>query len=1492
MERPPLYSSVETTNGTKLSRLLIDGGTRVLKNLFNTYYPPANLVPGLNAKYLILNDLLRRKVLFRKQWDLLFPSSGDIPDSNTFDISLLFILLTNICGLSPPSSGWHAKPASNDTSLAANIAYLKYFRNELYGHVTSTGVDTSTFSALWQELSVALVALGLDQAEIDRLKEERCGEEQYLNVVFDWVDSDADIKSQLKDVIRAQKNTQQVVEEMHRMLRNSLPNASRLEESASNEILKNLAKSEFKGDIEFHVGRYQPETRDWVFKVVEDWLDDKCSKNRVLVISGDAGMGKSVIAAVICQRMQENGRLSGSHFCQHNNFRYRDPRLMLQSLACHLSHALPEYERALVEQLSRNVGTELDNLGVEDLFALLFKEPLSTVSDPGRNILTVIDGLDESEYQGRNELLDVIANQFCKLPLWIRFLVTTRPEKTIIERLKRLKPFHLEPSGEKNLQDIRLFFQSHLQDGPDNDCLDKTILNKLVEKSEGLMLYAYFLVEFLENNVALLDQVHVSGSPPLGISSVYLSYFKRLEADLQKEVGISEETFLTFLSIVTVAREPLPLAIIYKVLGPHANGTSRSNQRRVNKAISCVSTLLPIRNGRLHFIHKSVRDWLTDKCLYGDHDFLVDEGQGHRLLAEICRVVLDEVRLKEVHGRCFSDTDRYALQHGVQHMLKVEKELRFVNFQETVEKYVMDLELVYAKLCVHNAYDTAASEDVLLIQTQDISQKLPEQLQGALNKLLFVLQKHRNTLRSLPSNFFQLVLNEGGQELADKAANMLQNKYYDIPYMENLAEEASEGITSVKLHCSDTVACIDVSPQLDYMVCECHDGSIQLWSLKTRKLEWVRTVIYRKEYSGVPFGSAYKIPPSSEDADSTLRPLSCYRSVVFHPNGRFILPGNLSQVYKVNGEKETLFPSCTCAFSFSLFSKDNTRMLTDCIDKRSCVIMWNLVNGTEVTRIERREPILSFTCSQDGKLLALSHPHSVCLFEVARDNFRFMEGTTTPVACGLMKLSQNNQELTCLHLTEFSKRLLHFNIHFNYSQSVPLTSIFERTDQDLESSGESCPWEFEQGVNIRFLLGDLTSLSSEALSTVVPFWEVGMLSVLNEEIALMSSPDLNYLSLINVRNLSENIENSKMIVKEIAFSPNGNRLYVLGEDATRQVTLTVWDTSHGNRMRGRINLFVTSFIPVTQGVVLLAQNKQPHLWNLDVCECIRSWDSLKGITKMISISNELIACVGSQGEVIILEAVANGTILWTGVPMGQRRVIACNSEYHLLTVGPKYQIDTMSKSGTEGTLQMSNIGCIVWERDLTLPLCEDHALPHCIFSPKEDLMIVWGEPIIDGPGVHILDSASGNTCRTLPNSKNVVGCQFVGDKEVLVYNKVINVLRMFSVTSGNLLSVMDMEERPKCVAVCLCRNLIAVCFKGFTFKQIQVWLPGTKGTRKCERLVYRLSDCITDPGIIDLFILTEAAYMSDQSAGLGASGAHGVQCKIPEEFWSPPDRFR
>ena len=164
----PLESSVEKTNGAKLGRLLIDGGTTVLRSIFDRCYPPKNLSAGLNANYSTLTNLLKKKVLRVAQWDKLFPPCGTAPDSDTFDITLLFLLLTNICGLSPPLSGWHTKPPLSDNSLDTNLARVKLFRNELYGHVSTTGIDTPTFSSLWQEISAVLVALGLHQVEIDR----------------------------------------------------------------------------------------------------------------------------------------------------------------------------------------------------------------------------------------------------------------------------------------------------------------------------------------------------------------------------------------------------------------------------------------------------------------------------------------------------------------------------------------------------------------------------------------------------------------------------------------------------------------------------------------------------------------------------------------------------------------------------------------------------------------------------------------------------------------------------------------------------------------------------------------------------------------------------------------------------------------------------------------------------------------------------------------------------------------------------------------------------------------------------------------------------------------------------------------------------------------------------------------------------------------------------------------------------------------------------
>ena len=875
----PLASSVEKTNGAKLSRLLIDGGTTVLRMIFDRYHPPANLLADLNANFLALDNLLRKRVLHRPQWDLLFPPGGATPDSNTFDITLLFLLLTNICGLFPPPSGWHTKPPPSDTSLEANLARIKFFRNELYGHVTTSGVNTLAFSALWVEISAVLVALGLHQSEIDRLKAEHCGQEDYIDVLLEWADSEDDIKSKLKEVLQIEQTTQNVVTEARqtqlndsqviREMRQGQTNTEkvlqetkekvegvseslvtlqlRFQQKSENlegerlkhrgdEILKNLAKIDSLKDVRHHAKRFVEGTRVSIFSKVQSWLDDRSSPNRVMVISGTPGMGKSVLSAAVCEKMLQAGRFLGSHFCQHDRARHRNPKVMLQSLASHLADILPDYKKVLLEKMSRNLGVEINDMEVIDLFELLFEEPLTSLNDPGLTYLMVIDGLDESEYQGRNELLDVISNYFQTLPPWIRFLVTTRPEYNIAENLKGFQPLQLEPNIEENLQDIHLCFKKHLSNVLQPE-YQEIILQALVQKSEGVMLYAHYLVDFIKKNVPLLTPELLDSTLPSGIASVYHSYFTRLESDLSKEVKVTEDQFMNFLSAIAAAREPLPLGLACKLL---LSGKSPSAvQRKVNAAIACVSALLPVQDGRIHFFHKSVKDWLIDSSYYGQHHFSVDEKEGHHVLSKLCIDELDDVKRKGVDGAHFIDTTKYALQHGVQHMLQLEDDARVCSLEDVVKKYCLDLELVCAKLCVGHV---TASEDILCVQKQEGAKVLFEERQKALGALLYLLRKHLSTLTELPHAIFQILLNEGGPELSSEALTLLETRYSEIPYMEFLHKKDQEVLVQTKFQCSSEVLCFDVSPQLDYMVCECQEDTIQLWSLHTGKQLWKRHV--------------------------------------------------------------------------------------------------------------------------------------------------------------------------------------------------------------------------------------------------------------------------------------------------------------------------------------------------------------------------------------------------------------------------------------------------------------------------------------------------------------------------------------------------------------------------------------------------------------------------------------------------------------------------
>ena len=1379
----PLASSVEKTNGAKLSRLLIDGGTTVLRKIFDGHHPPANLITDLNANYPILNNLLRRRVLNGHQWDKLFPPGGVAPDSKTFDITLLFVLLTNICGLTPPPSGWHTEPLPSDTSRQANLARVKLYRNVLYGHVTTTGFDKPTFCAQWTKISGVLVSLGLDQAEVDRLKAEKGGEQDYIDVLIKWAVSEEDIKSQLKalkNIEQSQTQSQQAIEEIAvglQEVRQAVEDLRHQRDEEKDAVLQKLARSEFRGDIDYYVQRFQADTREWVFDRVQNWLDDTNSQNRVMVISGNAGMGKSVIASVICKRMQGASRLSGSHFCQYNNVRYRKPQLMIQSLACHLSHALPKYREALVKQLTRNQGADdLNSMNVEELFALLFKEPLGLVSDPGRNMLMVIDGLDESEYQGRNELLDVIANQFCKLPSWIRFLVTTRPATNIAEKLKHLKPFELQSNDERNLEDIRTYLErkvGYLFKPEDKD----ELVEKLVLKCEGLMLYAHFLVLFLTENKSVLSQEELDDNLPLGISEVYHSYFKRLENELMRELDMKEETFLNLLAAITASREPLPIAFVSRILVPRTNSTLA--KRKVRRALGSVSALLPIRDDCLHAIHKSVKDWLTDTSCYGEHEFTMDENDGHRILADLCSEELDKLKEKGLENVNFSPTDCYALYHGARHMLHLGVDIKPRTLDDLIATYLTDLQLVYAKTCLHS---TTAAEDLLWLQKRKITMVLSQERRFILDTLLFLLRKYLHRFPFRLHIFLQTMLNQGGNVLSCQAMSLFQNKYPKIPYMEDVHKTTQRSGVVARFLCSSLVVCLDVSPQLDYMVCECSDGMLQLWSLQTGRLVWIRPAKVKKNLVMFMFPAYRKLSSSNV--------LSLYRSVVFHPTKELVLPGILSDAYTIDGELKTLFPKSECCFTVCSVSRDKTALLTNCLDNTKRLVLWSLENGSEISRSTSDQDILSFALSHDERLLAVSHSTGMICLVDAMDGFKFLARTSTPEICGMLKFLPDRRFLFCWHWTNKIEDNRTTQDLRSYCLRVS-GETYQTFGLDVSSDEVSYDHrEFGSCSDRGFSLGDLV-FSDEASSFNF---------VLNEESLLRC--EWREIEMVNTNNLTPNNQGK---VTGIAFSSDGKFVYDMSDTSVISWSMTSGKLEEKNNF-GSERPFC--LVAVRGGVLITKGGGTIELWDGHLSECVKRWNNLPGIKHVTPLSDDRVAFVRECG-VEVLDTGRGEMVSIVPLLHGITRVITCNSRCQLLT------------SSASNSLQLVDNMAVVWKKEYS-PVSYV-SVRGAVFSPTEKFLVLWtNEP------TYVLDAVSGRTCCTLPIMGleiPVDGCKFVSDEECVIAVDLPCSVQLFNVKSGALLSVTDVEGKVACLTARPQLFAIGLENSSPNFKVFKVHLP-------------------------------------------------------------------
>ena len=748
-------------------------------------------------------------------------------------------------------------------------------------------------------------------------------------------------------------------------------------------------------------------------------------------------------------------------------------------------------------------------------------------------------------------------------------------------------------------------------------------MENLVKKSEGVFLYAYYLVDFIEENVPFLTLEHLEGRLPLGISSVYLCHFKRLEKELCEELKIEEEQVFRFLSALTASREPLPIAFVSNMFD--SDGKSFTAQRTIKKAIACISTLLPLRNDRLHFFHKSVKDWLSGSSVYGDHEFILDEKKGHEILFNLCKIELENVKRRRIHNCTFSDTETYALQHGVQHMIEVDSFIRdpvTTQVDGLIEAFVTDLKLVFAKLCVNS---NRPSEDLHNVQ-KHVRPALPQEVCSNLDLLQDFLRKHSFLLRDHPLLFFQSLVNEGLPELSSMAASILDNDLSHVSYLKYVHTGEGNGAVKARFYGSDRVACFDVSPDMNFMVCECRDGTVHLWSLKTGNIQWKRPSFITRQYEGVhPYGWNSDFGAYRQIGGYVL---TFYNSVIFHPNGKYVLPGNLRNVYTLNGDCVELFIDSECKFAHCVFPKDKKAMLTDRFDNPKQLSLWSMEDGTELNRFTCEETISAFTISEDGSKIAFADlTGSIYLQQIGRWNAPVLHRRISK-ACGLMHFSPDGEFLCCGHLP---CEIEHVGVGiygwmFDHHQTFTFCDFTNLVA--FRSSGKILLWPIQSGNSIP----DYFSNWVDDIRSVFPCFSAGFFKKLNGTTILTGGPSFNYIVAVNVDVLSAtNSASTKMKVREIVMSVEGDTMYSISscdnDYNDSKVLVTVVRISSKEILTEKTFICGSvSLLPTKSGIVLSVGQDTPQLWSFDLLECIKPLAKLSGTEKLTFLSNEAIAC--------------------------------------------------------------------------------------------------------------------------------------------------------------------------------------------------------------------------------------------------------------------------
>lgn len=142
-------------NYIRLCRLITTICGSLLRHILSRQIEPDNLRKELD----IHRTKLEKNINTQQKEQLYLKAGCKSISPKDLDISVLYVLLRNICKLSPPTTGWGKPPQKGDNSESAFIERIRHIRNSISAHNTHGKVSDTDFQQYWGELENSIIAM-------------------------------------------------------------------------------------------------------------------------------------------------------------------------------------------------------------------------------------------------------------------------------------------------------------------------------------------------------------------------------------------------------------------------------------------------------------------------------------------------------------------------------------------------------------------------------------------------------------------------------------------------------------------------------------------------------------------------------------------------------------------------------------------------------------------------------------------------------------------------------------------------------------------------------------------------------------------------------------------------------------------------------------------------------------------------------------------------------------------------------------------------------------------------------------------------------------------------------------------------------------------------------------------------------------------------------------------------------------------------------------